>query len=172
MGLMLVGTIEYEADEIIGYRLMRLNSEEVGDVPLNRVIQLLKTTDTKIKGLRVEGGKLVGTNGSISRYPVIGKSGIRGKSPLIILSQYIKEGMTVGFKVCDYKGKIIDVSIESAIEYAEQNGIANGAIKSLGDKKIISSIVGTYDKIDLGKGSITVGVGKKQRYGSEFDDIE
>lgn len=168
MGIRLIGILKDINNRIIGCRLLDMTNNSIEDIHIDNIIKTLITKDLTIEGLGVENGELVGTNGSISRYPVIFDGGIREESPLIVLAQYIKGEETVGFKICDRKGKIIDASKELSIWCAERYGIANGAIKSLGDKKIISPIKGTYRKIPL-KGNKLKGNGEQEkgRYGSE-----
>ena len=149
MDIRLIGIIKNSGRELIGCRLYELESKDIKDVLVNSIINGFYSSNLSIKGLGVRGGRLVGTNGNLDRYPTIINNKILGKSPLIILSQYVQKDCTLGYKVIDWKGQIIDISLGDAIKYANENGIANGAVKTLSNKSFISAIVGEYDKIEV-----------------------
>lgn len=158
----LIGIIEDRNKRMAGCRLLDLGSRGIKDVSISSLTEALKTASVKVVGLELEGNRLVGTNGRLKRYPVIVDRVVRGRSPLIILSQYIDGDSTVGFRVCDWKGKIVDATVDFVIKYAELQGIANGAIKELGDRKIVSSICGEYNKINITNSKVKR-LGKQQK---------
>ena len=58
---------------------------------------------------------------------------------------------TIGFKVVDWKGTMLNASLDDVIKYAKKFGISNGAVKTLGDTEFISPIRGVYEVIHVRK---------------------
>lgn len=149
MGIRLIGVIKDDVRKTIGYRLFNSNSKEVFDADVMEIKRELLAGGIKIRELEMKNGELTGTNGKLSRYPVIINGDIWGKSPLIVVAQLIKDNEIIGYRVIDWKGDIRDSSTDSAVEYAYRNGIANGCVKTINDKLFISSITGEYDIIEI-----------------------
>ena len=148
MDIRLLGIIRSTDNEVIGFRLLDVDKQDIRDVPVNSVVEVLRNTGVRIDGLKLEDRKLVGSNGRLERYPIIVNKQLKGKSPLIVVSQFDNRGVTIGYRVCDWKGYIADISVESAVKYADENGISNGAVRTIGNKKIISSIRGEYNRLE------------------------
>lgn len=148
MDLRLIATVK-QGSQLVGLRVLDVRKRQIKDVPIKNIIQVIASGKVSIKGIKLDGGTgdVVGSNGSLDRYPVVEGRMLRGKSPLVILAQYIKEGEIAGYKVVDWKGTIARFRVDGVLDYASWQGIANGAIKNLGGRRFISSIVGEYDKI-------------------------
>lgn len=154
MDIFLIATLRRDKD-ILGYRLLDINDNDGNgkfmDVPASQVYQVLKSKKLKINGLklRTTDNQLMGNNGSVSRYPRITENGLDGKSSLIILEQIVNGDETIAYKVSDYKGKIATTKLTDVVKYAKENGIANGKVVSSDGKEFISSIAGSYKKVQF-----------------------
>ena len=145
MSLMAIGTV-YNNNIVVGIRLYDTVSREFKEVPLHNLKHLI-CKGVVIDNLGVRDGKLVGTNGSLDRYPKIVGEKLMGKSPLIVLN---KVG-DIGYDVVDWKGHVGRYRESDVVRYSEKNGIANGKIVEKDGTKFISSIVGEYRSVELPK---------------------
>ena len=143
MGLIAIGVINHNKDAV-GIRIYDTNSGEFKDVPINGVKAVL-SKGAQVCNLGLQDGELIGTNGSLDRYPVIRNGKLFGKSPLIILN----EVGDVGYDVVDWKGKKARYRSEDVVTYSEKNGIANGKVVEKDGNKFISSISGNYDRVEI-----------------------
>lgn len=150
MYLLMIATIK-ENGEIIGYRIFDADSKENKfiNVPKDNVKEVLMSKKAVIENLSLIDGELVGTNGSIERYPVVNRQGklISDKSPLIIINAIEDKGYTV----VDYKGVVKKVGVFDVVKYAKEHGIANGKVVLRDNVEFISSIVGSYPVVKLTK---------------------
>ena len=149
MKIFMIGAISYTKNNIEGYRLLDFETGQVKDVAVKALFNAIKN-GLKIENLSATDRELVGTNGAISRYPLIINGIPYKKSPLIIL----KEMNNGDYTVSDFKGEIVRMKAEDVIRYSEAEGIANGKIVERDGTKFISAICGEYDKeppIDAGK---------------------
>ena len=144
MKIHLIGIIEDNYSNTIGYRLVDIDSKDIKDVPENSIKAVLSNQSLCIDGIKLYNGKLVGTNGSLDRYAKIVGNRLKGKSPLVIVNQIIVNDELKGYTVIDWKGTIINATVSDVIKYAKVNGIANGSVKSINNKEFISSIQGEY----------------------------
>lgn len=150
-------------NNIIGFRLLDTDSSIIRDATYESVYAAILEKKTDIENLKIENGKLVGSNGILSRFPVIKGRNLSGLSPLIILFEMENNY----YKVTNYLGEIVDISEEEAIRYAETEGIANGKIVTEENgNKHISSINGPYkkDKISLDKKYGEVLIAKRKMF--------
>lgn len=118
------------------------NPQDLKQYPERLVIQGVGSGAVKVENIKVEDGKLVGTNGSIDRYPRIDASGNLMNKPSMVIFNQIGD---VGYTVCDYAGRIKMMSTADAVEYARKFDIANGKLVSRDNIDFISSITGKYD---------------------------
>lgn len=149
MDIRLIGTIKDIKETLLGFRIMDIDEKKIMDVPANNLISVLSSKKTKVEGLKYENGSLIGTNGNIARYPVIVNGKLVGKSSMIILEQLTNDGNTIGYRVVDWKGTILKLPLAEVIDYANKNGISNGAVKTLNNNTFISPINGEYKKIEV-----------------------
>lgn len=147
MDIRLIGVVKDNLNKTIGFRLLDIESKSMKDVSTLNLMNVLKNHTVVVKGIELRGNELVGTNGSLDRYPVIIGGNITGKSPLIVIGQYVEDDTVLGYMVADWKGDIKSASRENVVQYARVHGIANGAIKQRGDTYYISSISGEYQRI-------------------------
>ncbi|MEM4385956.1 MAG: leucine-rich repeat protein [Candidatus Anstonellales archaeon] len=146
--IVLIGVIK-KGDKLLGFRLLDVETQRIKDVAYSSVEGLLRNKDIQIYGLEYENGKVVGSNGSLERYPVIYDGKLIEKPSLIILYQYINNGDTIGYMVADWKGKIVKAKVEDVVRYVRGYGIANGALKVVNGKEIITPICGEYKKVEV-----------------------
>lgn len=137
-------------NKIIGYRLFDAESSkgEIMDVTVQNITKVISKDPELIKNARLVNGKLSGTNGSLERYAKIDASGNlkQGeKSPLVVLNKI----ENVGYTVVDFKGQKLKMSNEKAVEYAKNNGIANGKVVTQENIEFISSIADSYEVVKL-----------------------
>lgn len=149
MKIFMIGVIAASKSQILGYRLLDFEDGQVKDVPAKALIDTMKN-GFKVENIEIQGNKIVGTNGTIDRYPLIINGIPYKKSPLIVL----KEMNNGDYMVCDFKGEIVRMRQEDVIKYAEVEGISNGKVVERDGTKFISAINGEYDKepkIDIEK---------------------
>lgn len=146
--LIVIGVIKDENGAVIGYRLFDKQREIYMDKYAYMVAEFLRN-GLPVEGLELRDKKIVGSNGSLERYPVIVRERLVGKSPFIVLARLQYNGETVGYKVCDWRGITANVSLDEAIKYASIHGVANGYIKEINGKYYLSSINGEYENIEL-----------------------
>lgn len=130
----------------VGFRLLDLDYGQVLDVNYNAVKEQM-INGIIIENLKIENNKIIGSNGSIERYPLIDYNTklLVGKSPLIILMELANNA----YRVCDSTGNIFDITLDSLINYYYIDGIANGKVINTENTKYISPIKGEYRKDKL-----------------------
>lgn len=149
MNITMIG-VHKSGNRVIGFRILDTDSGEIKDVPIDNIKQVLSAGKVEIENLRVEGDRVLGSNGALQRYPSIVNGRLSGKSPLIIISELVDNC----YRVTNYMGEIVDIEEQRAIEYAKSEGISNGKIVTSEDgSSHISSIVGSYkqDKLLAGR---------------------
>ena len=107
---------------------------------MDNLINVIITGGAKIDNIAIKGDKLIGSNGHIDRLPKIENKQLLGRSPIIIISQI----GSIGYKVTDFKGTITNMKTRDIIQYAKNQGIANGKIVNKEGKEFISAISGNY----------------------------
>lgn len=133
-------------NKIVGFRLLDTDSGSIKDVPSNNAKEVILSSKVEIENLAIEGGRIVGSNGTLQRYPAIVNGKLYGKSPLIILFELSNNC----YRVANYLGEIVDIAEHQAINYAQTEGIANGKIvPDEAGGAHISSISGTYKQDKL-----------------------
>lgn len=147
MSLLLLSTLyNKKGGSIVGYRILDTDSKNTMNVPVDNFIKVIQSNQAVVDNVKVEANRVIGTNGSIERYPkcTVNNRLIDSKaSPIIIIN---KVG-DFGYTVSDYKGTIKVISEADAIAYAEKAGIANGKIVPSETGTFISAISGTYPVI-------------------------
>lgn len=145
---LMLATFRKDPKTIVGYAFYCYNTKQVVQVPVEGLVEFSKghkivnaefATDKK-------GIKLVGTNGTIDRYPILDVSTgkVVGKSPLIVISR-----LNDGFRLINAFGEITLLTTKEAVMYCKFNGIANGKITSIKGTETISSIAGNYPDEDI-----------------------
>lgn len=124
---------------LLGVRIIDSDTESIKDVPLKNFVAVL-SKGVEVANCKIDGDTIIGTNGSLDRFPVIVNGKLRGDSPLVVL-----EKVNGGFKVCDWSGNIKKLKDSDVIEYASKNGIANGKLVSKDNKTTVSAIKGEYN---------------------------
>lgn len=141
--------VHKRSNKIIGFRFLDTDSRKVQDVTYDSAYNVLSSGKVGIENIKVDGDKIVGSNGALQRYPCLVGNQLVGKSPLIILFELANNR----YRVSNYMGEIVDIEESEAIRYINTEGIANGKVVN----NSISSISGTYkqDKIlkDMSYGS-------------------
>lgn len=100
------------------YRIVLFNKGENG-VAYSRqvateeaVIKALKTGALKLDNAVVKDNKLYGQTGSLSRFNP--SNGIR---PMVVISEIVAEGNTIGYRLANYDGKISAVRLKDVLAY-------------------------------------------------------
>lgn len=136
--IVMIAVIKDEHKDIIGFRLLDTGTGKTLEATYSSVAESLNKVRCNIENLVLtRTRKVIGSNGTIGRYPVINnKLELKGKSPIIIIYKTNENKY-----VCsDYKGTIVTLDEEAVIKYANKNGISNGKI--VGEH--ISAIQGSY----------------------------
>lgn len=144
MALFMIGRILIN-NQLVGVRLLDSEKGQTKDVPVEQIIQFVGSGKVKLENIQVIDNKIVGINGSIERYGVIGQT-----QSITILSA-IKNGDKVeGFKVSDCNGVIKNFRVDDIIKLDEKGiKVANGRVCERDGKKYLSAINGEYEALDI-----------------------
>lgn len=133
-------------ENIVGFRIMNIENGEVSNVSYQKLYSAMTTNKANIINMEIKDGQIAGSNGDISRYPVMVNSELVGKSPLIVLMEMSGDK----YKVSNYMGEVVDMDNEMAVRYSESEGIANGKVVTRANGvRFISSIKGEYIKDEV-----------------------
>lgn len=146
-----------KANNVSGIYITDGNSCNVVDMPDNQLIESIKNGSVKLENVTVSEGKLVGTNGSLSRYarPINGQF---MDSNIIILSElYDSKNNAIGYKLCTPTGKTYKYSKKKVINllsklqanFGRVDGwtpVANGKVVTKDGTSFVSAIKGEYIK--------------------------
>lgn len=138
-------------DRIVGFRFVdpnKIKNGEAAHFDLDfKNLQIAFSKGIDIRGLKVENGKLVGSNGSIDRYTKMDyKTGkLLQKTQLVVLK---KLGQSK-YILCDGMGKVVKVSEKDMIDNIENGrfNIANGKLVNKDGNKYVCQISGQYDRV-------------------------
>lgn len=132
--------------DILGFRIMNTGTGEVSNVGYQKMIQAVSGGRATFTNIEVKNDVIVGSNGDLSRYPVLIGEQLHGKSPLIILMEVSGDK----YRVVNYLGEVVDMDNTVAVRYSESEGIANGKVVTRENgMKFISSIRGEYPKDEV-----------------------
>jgi hypothetical protein len=145
----------------IGFRMYNHEAKSTTDTTESSMISVLKSKAAEVINIEYTENGLVGTNGSLDRYPklistsnkIVPKYG--EPVPFIVLSQIGQ----VGYEICDFKGVVKKIANNKIIEIAEELGIANGKIVEKDNAKYISSINGSYEITKVARSKTGAGSG-------------
>ena len=138
--------VHKQGNKIVGFRLLDTDSGKLQNVPNENLKSVLQSGNAEVENISIEGERIVGSNGTLQRYPTLINGALYGKSPLIILFELVNNC----YRVSNYLGEVVDITEQEAIKYAETEGIANGKIvPDENGKYHISSISGTYKQDKL-----------------------
>lgn len=133
-------------NKIVGFRLLDTDSGKLQDVPNENLKAVIESGNAEVENVKIEGGRIAGSNGTLQRYPTLINGGLYGKSPLVILFELVNNC----YRVANYLGEVVDITEQEAIKYSETEGIANGKlVPDENGKSHISSINGTYKQDKL-----------------------
>lgn len=110
------------------------------------IVNMLVVKKIDILGLAIENMEIIPTNGGFNRYANLIQEEPGKKYPLIVLERVNIKGVD-GAAVCDINGKVLIVSMDKLVLYAEKVGIANGKVVTNNGQKYISSIRGEYARV-------------------------
>lgn len=138
-------------DRIVGFRFVDPNSIKNGEAAHFDLdfknLQIAFSRGMDIRGLKVENGKLVGSNGSIDRYTKMDyKTGkLLQKTQLVVLRKFGQSK----YILCDGMGKVVKVSEKDMIDNIENGrfNIANGKLVNKDGNKYVCQISGQYDRV-------------------------
>lgn len=138
-------------DRIVGFRFVDPNNIKNGEAAHFDLdfknLQIAFSKGMDIRGLKVENGKLVGSNGSIDRYTKMDyKTGkLLQKTQLVVLKKFGQSK----YILCDGVGKVVKVSEKDMIDNIENGrfSIANGKLVNKDGNKYVCQISGQYDRV-------------------------
>lgn len=136
---------------IVGFRFVDPDSIKNGEAAHFDLdfknLQIAFSRNMDIRGLKVENGKLVGSNGSIDRYTKMDyKTGkLLQKTQLVVLRKFGQSK----YILCDGMGKVVKVSEKDMIDNIENGrfNIANGKLVNKDGNKYVCQISGQYDRV-------------------------
>lgn len=142
MNIVLIGVALGKKDnEVVGFKLLDLDAKSTMVASYDSVLKVVAANPSAVRGLEVKGGKLVGSNGALSRYP---NTTSAKKQPLIVLDEIYD----AGYRVCDINGNIVSLVAKEVIHYAKTFGIANGkVVERANGTEYISPISGKYSEL-------------------------
>lgn len=119
MKIFIIAQIFASNNTLVGYRLIDVDSKDgIRDTKLDVVAGVLNNPNTAnlIKNAKFANGKIIGTNGQLSRYAKITTGGaLMGNSPLVVINKIDD----VGYTVCDFKGMIQKMKVSDVVAYAK-----------------------------------------------------
>lgn len=115
---------------------------------ITTITDIVVNNRANIIGVRLNGLSLEGSNGSFSRYPNLKVVEPGKKYPLTIFERVNISGVD-GATVLDVDGRILTVSMDKLVKYAEAVGISNGKVVTSNGLKFISSIRGEYNRVGV-----------------------
>lgn len=125
----------------IGFRILGMPAGKLIEfAPYNTVLSILTKSSGSIDGIKLQDGKLVGSNGQFSRYQSFINMTPIDKTGLVILGTV----GDVGYEVYVPDGRVLTLRNKDTISLANQFGIANGKVSSNNGTEFISSISGEY----------------------------
>ena len=128
-------------DKAVGFRVIGMPAERILEfVPYDKMLSVLSYNPNGIDGLTVENGKLVGSNGQLSRYPSYINGKLDGQPRVVILGTV----GDIGYEVFAPSGKVMTLRSSDALTLAKKFDIANGKVSSNNGTEFISSISGQY----------------------------
>lgn len=138
-------------NRIVGFRFVDPDSIKNGEAAHFDLdfknLQIAFSRNMDIRGLKVENGKLVGSNGSIDRYTKMDyKTGkLLQKTQLVVLRKFGQSK----YILCDGMGKVVKVSEKDMINNIENGrfNIANGKLVNKDGNKYVCQISGQYDRV-------------------------
>lgn len=152
MKCFLIATVRSANDNIEAYVIFDSESKDKAKnkilVTEKQLIQALIKTPDLVKNLALVNDKIAGTNGKLDRYPRVNAAGNllpNTKSPMIVLNRI----GNVGYTVVDYKGQVMKLPNDKVVEYAKNQGIANGKVVVKDSIEFISSITEEYEVVNI-----------------------
>lgn len=145
--------------KVVGYRLLDVEDHnKIKDCNIQTIKKVLSTSkdESLIKNAALVNGEIVGTNGQLSRYPKITTRGQLvnvNESPLIVINKI----ENLGYTVSDFKGTVIKMKTSDVVNYAKNQGIANGKVVVQDNVEYISSISDTYEQIKIAPSKVGAG---------------
>lgn len=113
---------------------------------MTAVADMILTGKAQITGIQSNGLFLEGSNGSFNRYANLKIVEQGKKYPLTVFERVNINGVD-GCTVIDVDGRILTVSMDKLVKYAEAVGISNGKVVEHNGMKFISSIRGEYNRV-------------------------
>lgn len=151
--LVMIAVIKSSPKDIAGFRIIDCSqlgakggAVNVKDVDYASVLKAL-SSGTKVENLEVINGEIKGSNGALSSYTqlTINNEVIKNNTPAVVLYRTSDDK----FVMASYMGAVTVEDYESAINLAEKIDVANGKIRTLDGKKVLSSIKGNYPLLEV-----------------------
>lgn len=142
-------------NQTVGYRLLDEVSGAFADFNIQNAYKHLNHYGCKHATL--SNGELVCLDGSVNRLPVLDARTLQviDNDVVIVLAKLVKNGETVGYRVTDFSGQVVDLTEPQLIEY-ESTGYYNAKVVSKDGKKIISAIKGNFPIISLDSNNVEI----------------
>lgn len=112
------------------------------------VVDMLINKHIDIVGVGIEELRLAGTNGAFTRYAELTNIDPAKKYPLTIFERVNANGVD-GYTVFDVNARVLTVTSDMLVKYAEAFGVANGKVVEQNGKKYISAIRGEYSYVGI-----------------------
>lgn len=156
--LVMVAVFKSSPKEVAGFRLMDCSKlgtpggkVSLKDVDYNTVAKAL-TAGTLVENLEIVGGAVKGSNGALSSYTQLTTCSdvIGSKTPAVVLYRTTDDK----FIMASHTGAVTMEDYDSAVVLAERIGVANGKVRTLDGKKVLSSIRGNYPELTMASTSV------------------
>lgn len=148
----------YNNGNMVGYRLIdkdtvsfRTSHAKVLDVTYPSIVKAIQN-GMKIENAVLSNGVLIGTQGDLNNYPVVGASGA-----IVILNNINNSGFTV----VNANGDVKKAPQQGVVEYAKKFGVANATIYVENGEEFIRPIAGEFDYVRLNSRNVNNDSGVK-----------
>lgn len=115
-------------DKLVGYRLYETESGTVMDASMQSVKQQLLAGVSLANATLSKSGNIVGTQGTLSKYPNIKCGYLYGKSPVLVLYKYVDNS----YDVITANGEKIRMGFDSLLMINNTSGLSNSKIDAEG----------------------------------------
>jgi hypothetical protein len=132
------------------YRFFAEGSGNIHDLTTSKILEVLRRGEVQVIGLEEKQGELIGTNGSIERYPKVmiegnQESAVGGEdnTPVVIISTRGNNQ----YNICTYFGTYMVVSEEQIVRLKQTRGVANCKLVQRNGKYYLSAIKGRFPEL-------------------------
>ena len=139
----------YDSTKLVGFRLYDTTKYNTMEISYDKLYNGL-ARGIKVENIQIDGDKLKGKGGSLSRYTAITLEGYPfGEQAVTIVNKEVdNETNEVFYRVVDYKGNSSTLSSQELVKYTYCGKLSNGKVVCKNGTYIISAIDGEFAQQD------------------------